>query len=137
MKTLRSLSTKLSLLLVTVSVLTALALCPNARAQSGSITGQILDGSSSAVAGATVDALNNATGVVRSDTTNTQGYFTISALPQGDYTLTARATGFSNVQRTGVRLDQSQNLRVDLALAVGVVETRVEVNSQAPALERE
>ena len=137
MKTPRCFSVRTSFLHATFFLLTVLLMSSRTEAQSGSINGQVLDNSASSVAGATIDATNNATGVTRSDTSNQQGYYTISALPEGEYTIKAHANGFSNLERTNIRLDQSQSLRVDLELAVGGVETRVEVSSQAPALERE
>ena len=103
----------------------------------GSITGRVADPSSSAIPNASVRVTNNNTGVVRSASTNDDGYFTVPALPQGVFTVSVDASGFSKTTRTDVHLDQDQSLRLDLSLALGEVQSTVEVTSQAPALERE
>src|SRR6516165_421644 len=50
-----------------------------------SISGTVTDASGAAVAGATVTATNVDTGVVTTQTTNAQGYYSFQALPLGKY----------------------------------------------------
>ena len=53
----------------------------------------------------------------------------------GTYTLTAEATGFSKVERTGVELQVNQRAQVDLDLDVGAVGETVVIEGTAPLLE--
>ena len=106
--------------------------------QSGSITGIVTDGSGAAISAAKVSALNIQTGVLREETSNGEGIYSIGKLlPQGVYTVKVSAPSFSQVEKSQVRLDQSQVLRLDFTLAVGGELTTVEVTSQAVALDVE
>ncbi len=130
-----------ALKLLLVVFLTAIAIPGRFAAaqmeQSGSITGIASDASGAAISGAKVSALNTETGVLREQTSNSQGIYSIQLLPQGVYTVKVSAPGFAQVEKSGVRLDQSQVLRLDFRLTLGAAETTVEVKSQAVALDVE
>jgi outer membrane receptor protein involved in Fe transport len=77
------------------------------------------DPNGNVVAGATVTAKNEATGVEDSTQTNGEGGYEIKQLAPGKYSITVAATtGFSAKTMTGVdvRLGETTNLRVDLAV---------------------
>jgi hypothetical protein len=84
---------------------------PAARAQSmqyqsvrntrGSITGVVSDDHGGPIAGAMVSALGTVTVATLTDAT---GYFSIDALPTGDYTVQAHRTGFVGSARATVRV---------------------------------
>jgi hypothetical protein len=61
----------------------------------------------------------------------------ITALPPGNYTLTAEAPGFRKLEQTGVSLEINQQARVDLALEVGQTAQTVQVTGHPPLLEAE
>src|SRR5487761_787020 len=63
----------------------------------GSIAGTVLDQKGAVVVGANVTALSKSTNVSYSGTTNSTGYFTIQNLPNGLYTVTVQAPGFSKL----------------------------------------
>ena len=113
-----------------------LAVCMPAWSQS-SLTGLILDARGAAIPKAQVQARNLLTNINRVAQTSIQGYYTISALTPGTYTVHVEAAGFTGLERTGVVLGENQDLRLDLSLAIGGTQTTVEVNSQAPALQKE
>ncbi len=85
---------------------------PAARAQSlqyqfvgntrGSITGLVSDDHGGPIAGAMVSALGTVT--VAKALTDAAGYFSIDALPAGDYTVQAHRTGFVGSARATVRV---------------------------------
>jgi hypothetical protein len=106
-------------------------------AQSGSITGIVSDGTARALPGASVTVVNTETGIRRENTTDNQGTFSVSLLPQGSYTVTVKSTGFDPVERPHIRLDQGQVLRLDLSLAVGSVTSSIQVSAQPPSLDTE
>ena len=61
----------------------------------------MLDQQGAAVPGTTVTAKNPATGFTRSDTSDTEGVYRLSALPVGIYDVTAELQGFATVAKKG------------------------------------
>src|SRR5437773_9092879 len=74
----------------------------SAQTDRGAIRGSVLDPSGAGVPNAEVQARNQDTSVVASDTTNTQGGFTFAALKPGVYEITASMTGFKRAVAAGV-----------------------------------
>jgi hypothetical protein len=66
----------------------------SALAQTGSITGQVLDPAGTAVVNVKVTATANSIGVTRTVNTTSAGVYTFAALPPAVYDLTVTATGF-------------------------------------------
>ena len=64
-----------------------------AQQTTGSITGRILDDQGAAVPGATVTGKNLATGFTRTDVSDGEGIFRLTALPVGNYDLTTELAG--------------------------------------------
>src|SRR5712691_8370641 len=100
-------------------------------AQSAQVSGRVADASESRVPGATVTALNEATGLRRASTSNGEGYYAIPALPPGPYRLTAELSGFATSIRRGLVLVADQSVRVDFVLGVGGVADEVTVTADA------
>jgi hypothetical protein len=71
----------------------------------GSITGVVSDDHGGPIAGAMVSALGTVT--VAKAITDASGFFSIDALPMGDYTLQAHRTGFLGSSRATVRVSGS------------------------------
>src|SRR6516164_1516225 len=93
-----------------------------------SISGTVTDASGAAVAGATVTATNVDTGVVTTQTTNAQGYYSFQALPLGKYTIDAQQPGFKTTRRTDIILEVNDARVIDLTLQVGQQTEGVEVS---------
>lgn len=108
-----------------------------AFAQTSAVTGLITDPSGTVLMNTNVTVTNNNTGVRRITVTNGQGYYTVPSLPNGEYSVSVEAAGFRAIERRGLRLDEGQVLRVDLQLEIGSTSERIEVTSEAPALETE
>ena len=72
----------------------------NAAAQqtTGNISGRIVDAQGSAVPGVTVTGRNTQTGFVRTDTSDGEGVYRLTALPIGTYDVTAELQGFSRYE---------------------------------------
>ena len=68
---------------------------PPAQAQAGSVTGTVADKDGKGITGATVRVRNTATGVTNRAFTNTQGVFTVGALPPGQYVVTVELLGYA------------------------------------------
>jgi len=102
----------------------------------GVISGYVKDSSGAVVPQAHVSATNQ-TGLERSATSNESGFYTITNLPPGMYSLSVSAAGFKKFQSTGNKLDPSANLTLDATLTVGAVSETVEVSAAATQLQTE
>jgi hypothetical protein len=79
-------------------------LAAQSQATTGVIRGTVTDPSGTPVAGATVVLRESQTGFQRQVATNERGVFIAPLMPLGSYDVTARAVGFGEARRTGVRL---------------------------------
>ena len=96
-----------------------------------SISGTVKDSTGSVVAGAKVTATHTETGIVSTQSTNTDGYYSFQALALGRYDIEVQQSGFKLYRQTGVVLDVNAALVVDVSLQVGQVNEKVEVASEA------
>ena len=96
----------------------------------GSIAGVVRDPSGSVVPSITVVATNEGTGARFQTSTDTDGQYTIRAVPIGVYSLTAEAQGFKRFETRGVRLQVNEIARVDINLAIGATSETVTVTSE-------
>ena len=71
----------------------------------GSIQGTVTDPSGAVVGGAAVTASNLSTGVRTERKTTDAGFFVLSLLPPGEYTVTVNAPGFQSLVRARVVVD--------------------------------
>ena len=94
-----------------------LFLSAQSQATTGVIRGTVTDPSGTTVAGATVVLHEGQTGFQRQVTTNERGIFIAPLMPLGTYDVAARAVGFSEARRTGVRLGVGETVNLNLALA--------------------
>src|SRR5438309_2095205 len=96
-----------------------------ALAQTGQINGVITDNTGGVVPGATVKAVEVATGLSRDTATDADGRYTFTSLRPTTYDLTAELTGFRTSQRKGVLLQANQNLTVNFAVELGALSETV------------
>src|SRR5690242_8702316 len=123
------------LLLLSVFTL-ALSLSPALYGQaSGSFSGTVLDKSGSAIAGATVTATSQGTGVSRQAKTDDAGHYLIPLLPVSIYTLRVEFQGFQTVETKDLRLQVDEARELDFTLAPSTVTSQVEVSASAVAVE--
>jgi len=107
-----------------------------AQSDLGTISGFVKDPSGGTIAGAKV-TIQNKSGVGRQATTNESGYYTITNVPAGLYTVSVEASGFKKFQSNEDKLDPSANLVVDATLSVGSALQTVEVSASAVQLQTE
>ncbi len=107
-----------------------------AQSDLGRISGFIKDPSGATIANAKVTVRNN-TGVERQATTNESGYYVITNVPPGLYTMVAEAAGFQKYESKGNKLDPSADLVIDATLTVGSANQTVEVSASAVQLQTE
>jgi hypothetical protein len=98
---------------------------------SASISGTVTDPSGAVVAGAMVTATNVDTGVVATQSTNAQGFYSFQALAVGKYKIDVTQSGFKDYSQTGLVLEVNQALVADVKMQVGRGTERIEVSSTA------
>jgi hypothetical protein len=127
MKSLRFLSVVLAVLFL---------LSPGARAQGseGRIEGTIRDSSGAVVVGAKVTVTNTGKQVSRELVTNGTGEYVAPGLEPGLYTVAAEAAGFKTAISSNVRVEVTNDIRIDLQLQPGTVSETVVVNESAATL---
>src|SRR5712691_8353418 len=107
-----------------------------AQSDLGTISGFVKDPSGATIANAKVTVRNNR-GVERVATSNDSGYYAITNVPPGLYTIVAEAPGFRRYESKDNKVDPSANLAVDVALTVGSTSETVEVSASAVLLQTE
>src|SRR4051795_7739955 len=122
-----------------ICLLMITGLCRQAHGQStfGAITGAVTDSSGSVVPNAVVSVMNQATGIVRTAVTDSQGNFEATHLNPGMYTVKAEAPGFKTFEHRDVQVESIQTVRIDVRLEVGAVGSEVTVTAGAPVIETE
>lgn len=105
-----------------------------AQSSNGQISGIVDDSSGAAVPGAQVTALNSATGVAYTNTTNDSGVYVLPQLIPGQYKMTVSKQGFSEAQRPELTVRTGDRLSVNFELKPGVVQETVTVNETVPLM---
>ena len=104
------------------------SLVPLALAQdTASLTGTVRDATGAVVPKTSVVITNVATRLTRNLVTNDDGEYFTAALPPGQYDIAASAPGFRKYQARDVTLRVAQNVRIDITLQVGNVNSEVTV----------
>ncbi len=101
----------------------------------GAILGNVTDPSGAVVPGAKVSVRNVATNESRAVETDADGFYRISALGSGTYTVTSTAPAFRVANVSKVILTVNTQVRVDIAMQIGQVTEAVEVTGTTPQLQ--
>ncbi len=104
---------------------------------SGNIIGTVTDSSGAIVPNATVVVLNTDTGVSRTLTTNSDGYYTANFLLPGHYEVTLGGGAYGKVDRKNLVLTVGQVLTMDASLPAASVTTEVVVTSESPLIDND
>jgi len=120
-----------------VCILSALLLVANVFAQetTGGLQGTVKDPSGAVVPRANVVLTGAAQAGSKSLETDSTGYYRFANLAPGTYTVTVKASGFSELKREGIVIEVGHLPTLDLALAVGAAGTVVEVTGSAPLID--
>ncbi len=110
---------------------------PLATAQSSSLlNGSISDQSGASIHDAKITLTDAAKGVQRSTTTNKAGLYQFLDVPPGNYRLEATASGFATYLVEKVTLVVKTPSTIDIRLQLAGVKTSVEVEGEAPLINR-
>jgi len=118
-------------------LLAALLSAATATAQvagSGTIEGTVTDPSGAVVAGASVTAANVETGVETSRKTTDAGFFVLSPLQAGEYTVTVKMEGFQTLTQQHVAVEALATVGLNPKLQVGAATQSITVQDAPPLL---
>jgi hypothetical protein len=97
----------------------------------------VTDSSGAVVAGAKIDSVNEATGAVRTTTSDGAGDYRLVNLDPGAYTLTVSAANFGTVKDEHVTLPSRETVRADIKLAVKSTSQEVVVTANQEIITEE
>lgn len=101
----------------------------------GALNGTVTDSGGRVIPSAQVTAVDVATNVSQSATTNSDGLYRIFNLLPAQYKVTVAAKGFKTLTIAPFKLDVGQTLTQNATLPVGTVSEQVEVSAQEQLLE--
>ena len=103
-----------------------------------SIQGTVTDTSGGLIPEATVTVTNKETGKAETVTTSSDGFYRVSALPPGTYTVAVEKTGYKKKVFENVSVSAEATQGIDITLEVGEVSAVVTVSQEsAPLLQTE
>jgi Carboxypeptidase regulatory-like domain len=102
---------------------------------SGDVVGTITDASGAAVPNVTVTAINDATGIKTTVTSNSAGEYRFTNLLAGTYTITATASGFGTTTLKNVAVVLNTTATQNIILQVSQVATSIEVQEAAVTID--
>ncbi|MEP6715623.1 MAG: TonB-dependent receptor [Terriglobia bacterium] len=115
-----------------------LMFAPLLQAQAVSIatvTGRVADEQGASVAGAQIRMTGAETGGVYNAVSNSEGLYTVPSVAIGPYKLEATAPGFQTYVQSGIQLRVGEQLQIDVAMKVGSVSERIEVQANAAVVQ--
>jgi hypothetical protein len=102
-----------------------------AQTSLGQIAGTVTDPTGSVVPGAALTITETGTHAVHNAVTDANGYFVVTNLPIGDYTISAAHAGFRGEMRSGFAITADAHLTADFQLPVGETSEAVTVTAVA------
>ncbi len=106
-----------------------------AQESRGAITGRVTDPQGAVVPNAQVVVTNTQTNETRRTVTNETGYYEVNFLEPSTYTVAVEAPGFKRLVRSGITVNVSARLEINISLEIGAVAETVQVTAEAPLLE--
>ena len=122
---------------VILVVLSLTAVTLGQTAGTGAIAGTITDPSGAVVPGATVKAIDVATGEVRSVVSASNGTYLLPLLNPGTYRVQVNQTGFKQMVSASVRVHVTETAGVNLRLEIGSTNETVSVTGAQELLKTE
>ena len=106
----------------------------HAQQLTATLSGLVADQTDARVPGAKIVITNEASGDVRESKADSQGFFSVPALPPGTYKITITAKSFAGWEENGILLNQGDSRTVaNIHLKIGSEATAVTVISGADA----
>ncbi len=99
----------------------------SAQNATATLSGVVKDQNGDVISGARVEVLNPSNAVRRQTTTNDEGFFTVSVLNPGSYTVKVEAPSFALFETSNVTLNVNDQVRIPIELKTGQITQNVEV----------
>ena len=112
-----------------------LSLTTIAQTTTSNIEGTVKDPQGAVVAGAQIKATSPSLATERTATSDANGFYRITALPAGIYTLSVSQSGFANRNIDSFELTLNRNLILDIQLEVGTVQGDVQIAAAAQLID--
>lgn len=123
---------------ISIFVILSLALTPAlAQSDTSQLSGTVRDTTGALVPGATVTVKNEDSGFQRQAITNDSGYYVVSNLPPGQYTVTVELSGFKRFVQLHKKVDPNIGARVDATLELGALAETISVISSSAEVSME
>ena len=117
---------------VLLLVLILLASTSFAQQLTGTLSATVSDSAGAVVPNAKITMKNDASGDVRTTVSNGSGYFAITAVQPGSYSVSIEAPGFKTWNQTGIVFSQGDSKTLpNIKLEVGKVTETVEIKAGA------
>jgi Carboxypeptidase regulatory-like domain len=120
-----------TLLLFALSFALSTAQLSGQTGASAQISGLVSDQSGAVIPNAKVTATQVETGLVRTTMSGPDGNYVLPNLPVGSYRLEVEASGFNTYVQSGIRLQVSNVVAINIQLKVGEAKQHVEVMANA------
>ena len=130
-------STKISLALLLLVVLTGAMQTVLGQEVTAAIVGTVVDPSGAPVKAAAVIARDTEHGTLYTAQTNDDGAFNLTHLPVGTYEVKTTAPGFDTAVHQPFTLVLNQTARLTFQMRIGKVSETLEVTGSAPVLQTE
>lgn len=105
-----------------------------AQTGNGQLGGIVQDPSNALIPGVSITLTNTGTGITATQISNESGSYNFASVQPGVYTVTASLPGFKTFTATNVQVGTSAQVRVNVNLEVGSVDSKVEVSISQEAL---
>ncbi|MBP6821188.1 MAG: TonB-dependent receptor [Acidobacteria bacterium] len=115
----------------------AISLTAFAQSDNTQISGFVKDQTGAVIAGAKVTAKNETNGLERSTISNGEGYYVITQLPSGFYTVTVEANGFKQYKESNKKLDPNVPAKLDVSVQPGQVNEIVNITATTVGVQTE
>lgn len=104
------------------------------QSTNATLSGTVTDSAGGAIPDASIDIVNDATGVQYATKTNKVGSYTISVLPPGQYRVQASKVGFKTIITPGVVLNVQSGLALNFSLPIGATSESITVEAGSSAI---
>ena len=102
------------------------------QAGSATVRGKVTDPGRLVVVDASVEATNTATNIIYHAATNDAGYYSLSSLPPGRYSLTVQKAGFASIVKPDIELHVADHISANFELKIGATGQTVMVTGGVP-----
>jgi Carboxypeptidase regulatory-like domain len=90
-----------------------------AQTSQGQISGNVTDATGSVIPGAALTITDVGTEAVHTIVTDSSGFYVVTNLPIGDYTVAVSKAGFTGEKRTGITMTADAHVTADFSIKVG------------------